>query len=300
MDFLFSCPYTTTFVAVVLSVLIFQRVFTKGQKISGAVVVITGASQGIGAALAKQLGKKNAKVVILARGKENLEKVKEEIEKNGGTVLAIPTDCSSQKEVENAAEIIEKKFGVPNIIVNNAGAGRWRFLHEVDEKELWENLSAPYMAAALLSRQFTPGMINRGSGVIVNVLSPAAIMPWAGATGYCVGRWALRGLSASLESDLFSTGVKVQDVYLGETKSEYFSNNPNSHERIPSLSKFLPVLTVEQAASAIVAAIENGRRIVAYPRLLEVLVDLTFWCPSVVHYVTSLCSYRIQNTLNKK
>jgi len=98
----------------------------------------------------------------------------------------------------------------PDIVVNCAGAGTWRFLSESTVDELRGNFAAPFMAAMWTSRAVLPAMVARRSGLILNVQSPAAYGPWGGATGYVAGRWALRGLSQALQADLQGTGVYVQ------------------------------------------------------------------------------------------
>lgn len=98
----------------------------------------------------------------------------------------------------------------PDILINCAGAGTWRFLHESSVNDLKLNLAAPFMAAMWVTRAFVPAMVARGSGCIVNVQSPAAYCAFGGATGYIAGRWALRGLSEATRADLHGTGVHVQ------------------------------------------------------------------------------------------
>lgn len=98
----------------------------------------------------------------------------------------------------------------PDIVINCAGAGTWRFLAESTMNDLKLNLSAPFWAATWTSRALLPGMVARGSGCIVNVQSPAAYCAVAGATGYVAGRWALRGLSEAMRADVSGTGVLVQ------------------------------------------------------------------------------------------
>jgi uncharacterized protein len=108
--------------------------------LKGKLVVITGGSQGIGAETAKEAVKQGAKVVILARSENNLKKVKSSILKEFPEAIVeyFVVDCSNFEEVDSIChEILEKKnLGVPHVLINNAGAGSWKFLHESNKEEI--------------------------------------------------------------------------------------------------------------------------------------------------------------------
>lgn len=143
-------------------------------------------------------------------------------------------------------------------------------------------ITLPYLAAFRLCRAFMPGMLSRRSGMILNVNSPASLMPWSGSTGYAASRWALRGLSEALRADLHGTGLRVCEVVLGETSSNYFEANPRSHERLPSLAKLLPVLTPEKAAKHIVKAVRQNRKTLTAPFILSVNLFFLWLMPGLI------------------
>jgi len=237
-------------------------------------IVVTGASSGIGAATARALVRRHPRsVVLVARSEQRLEALADELRNRGCDAHACPFDLSATQELGQLADMIRDRVGDPEILVNNAGAGRWLFLDETSPAEIVEMTAVPYLAAAALTAAFLPAMIEAGEGHIVNVTSPAAFLPWAGATAYCVSRVAMKGLTDTLVADLDGTGVDVSLVAPGKVSSEYFDHNPGSAERIPRMARLYRTLSPENVAEEIIRAVERRRRVVVRPRLLQ----LTVW-----------------------
>ena len=115
-------------------------------------VLITGASSGIGAETAKEFAKRGATVLLLARNKNNLQRVADEIISRGGKAEIFPLDLSKHQEVQVTAEKIKSRHGVPDIIFNNAGSGKWRFIGETSYQEAIEMISVPYLAAFFVTK----------------------------------------------------------------------------------------------------------------------------------------------------
>jgi short-subunit dehydrogenase len=238
------------------------------------VVVVTGASSGIGAATARALARRRVRAVALvARGAEALGQVAAEVRALGAEAVVCPADLADAAAAEGAARAVVAAAGVPDVLVNNAGAGRWLFVEETPPGEEAQMMAAPYFAAFNATRAFLPGMLARGSGRIVNVTSPAAYAPWAGATGYIAARWAMRGFGEALRADLHGSGVGVTLFTPGKVSSSYFEHNPGAEERIPGIARLFRTLTPEEAAEALVRAIERDAREVVTPALLR----LTVW-----------------------
>jgi short-subunit dehydrogenase len=170
------------------------------------------------------------------------------------------------------AEQVKAESGVPAVIVNNAGAGRFLFIDETEPQELAAMTAVPYHAAFYVTRAFIEEMVARRFGRIVNITTPVAYMPWAGAIGYAGARWAVRGFTEALRADLHGTGVGVTIVVPGKVSSEYFAHNPGAEERIPRVAKLMRTLTPEQTAEAIAGAIEHDRGEVIIPPELRLLM----------------------------
>jgi uncharacterized protein len=238
----------------------------------GKLAVVTGASTGIGAATARLLAKEGARVVLVARSREALEALAGEIRATGGEAHAVAADLGKPDAVALLSREVLAVHGAPDLLVNNAGAGRWLFVDETPPEEAVAMMEAPYFAAFFATRAFLPRMLERGSGLVVNVNSPMALMPWPGATGYGAARWALRGFTEALRQDLAGTGVGVMHFVPGKTSSAYFEHNPGAEERIPLVSKVIPTLSPEEAAASLVGGVLRDARDVVVPFMLRL-----FW-----------------------
>lgn len=230
-----------------------------------ATVLITGASSGIGRAAALAFARRGDHVLLVARRAEVLDEVVDAIGAAGGRATAWPCDLADADAVADLARGVTAEHGVPDVLVNNAGAGRWRAVEETEAGEALRMMAVPYLAAFELTRALVPGMIARGSGWILTVNSPAAWMVFPGASGYAAGRAALRWFAEGLALELQGTGVGTTHLVAGEVSSAYFEANPGSHERLPWLSRWYPVLTPEQVADALVDAVVRRRRHVVVP-----------------------------------
>lgn len=261
-------------------------------QLSGKLALVTGASRGIGAATAKALAQKGSKVILVARTAEALDKVAKEISENGGEAHVFAANLADHNEIVRVAAEIRDQLGTPDILVNNAGLGRWLFVHETPHEEVEMMIRLPYLAAFQITREFLGEMIARGAGHIVNVNSPAALMPWGGATGYVASRWALRGMAESLKTDLRGTGVNISHVVLGEVSSNYWEANPGARKRLPAVAKVIPTMSTEQAAQCIITAIRRNRKEFTRPVILLIFRWFLWLTPWLVRWVMRSGSYR--------
>ena len=246
-------------------------------QLRGKLVLVTGASSGIGAATARALAREGARTVLVARGAEALERVADEIRRAGGEAHPVPADVAAPEQVSALAERVLADVGVPDALVNNAGAGRFLFLDETDPQEVVQMMAVPYFAAFYVTRAFVPAMLERGSGTVLQVNAAASVIAWPGGVGYTAARHALRGFTLALRQDLRGTGLHVSSVTLGEVSSDYFANNPGVKERIPKISRIIGTATPEAAANTIVGALRRDARDVHGPwrwRALRPLVQL--------------------------
>ncbi|MGH7754493.1 MAG: SDR family NAD(P)-dependent oxidoreductase [Gemmatimonadales bacterium] len=251
--------------------------------------LITGASSGIGAATARALAAAGARVLLVARRARDLEKVAASIGTDAATIY--PVDLSSASAVTQLAERIGASMGTPDIIVNNAGAGQWKFVDETTPEEAVQMMAVPYFATFYVTHAFLPGMLGRNTGHIVNVSSVGSRFVWPGATAYIAARWAVRGFTEALRADLAGTGIGVTLFESGVVRSPYWEHNPGSRERVPRMGKLVPELTPEAVAEAIVRGIEREQRLVVVPFMMK----LTYWqhavFPGVVQWLMTRTGY---------
>lgn len=254
--------------------------------------LVTGASSGIGAATARALASRGARVLLVARREGELQDVAASIGGDAATVH--PTDLSDASAVGELAERIGESEGTPDIIVNNAGAGEWKFVEETSPEEAVQMMAVPYFAAFFVTRAFLPGMLRRDTGHILNVSSVGSRFVWPGATGYLAARWAVRGFTEALRADLTETGIGVTLFEASVVESPYWEHNPGSRERVPDMGKLVPTLTPEDAAEAIVRGIERERKSVIVPFMMKLTCWLHSLMPGVVQWLMTRTGYKRQ------
>jgi len=260
-------------------------------RIQGSKVLITGASSGIGAALARAMAHAGGQVLLLARRKAELEKVAASIERALDPKI-FPVDLSDANAVESVAATITAQVGTPDILVNNAGAGQWKFLDETSPEEAVRMMAVPYFAAVYVTRAFLPAMLRRRSGHIVNVSSVGSRFVWPGATAYLAARWAVRGLTEALRADLDGRGIGVTLFESGVIKTQYWEHNPGSLERVPKMGRLIPELTPEQVAQAIVRGVEHNKRHIVIPFMMRMTYLQHALAPGVVQWLMTKTGYK--------
>lgn len=185
----------------------------------GKVVMITGASRGLGRALALAFAREEAKLVINSRSKDSLELVAGEAEGAGAEVLAIPADVSVDADVEGLVDESIRRFGRVDVLVNNAGLLGPRVpIVEYPEDEWRRVLDANLTAPFLLSKTVIPRMPEGGS--IVNVTSGVSVEGRAEWGAYSVSKFGLEGLTQILAAELKDRGIRINSVDPGGMRTE--------------------------------------------------------------------------------
>lgn len=185
----------------------------------GKVVMITGASRGLGRALALAFAREEAKLVITSRSEDSLELVAGEAEGAGAEVLAIPADVSVDADVEGLVDESIRRFGRVDVLVNNAGLLGPRVpIVEYPEDEWRRVLDANLTAPFLLSKTVIPRMPEGGS--IVNVTSGVSVEGRAEWGAYSVSKFGLEGLTQILAAELKDRGIRINSVDPGGMRTE--------------------------------------------------------------------------------
>ncbi len=200
----------------------------------------------------------------------------------GGKADAYTVDLGDTKALAATAARIVAEHGSPDILINNAGAGRWLPLLETSADEAAAMMALPYLAAFNLTREFLPGMLKRGSGQIVNITSVACRLAWPGAVAYTAARAAMEAFTSALRADVQGSGVAVMLATFGTVDTNYWKNNPGSREHVPKVSAGMTVLTQEQVADAIVRGIEREQRTILQPWIFKPLFLLNALFPVMV------------------
>ena len=191
--------------------------------IKGRVAVITGASKGIGKAIAKGLAAEGVNVVLLARGKDQLQKAAEEIGwQHDVRVLPISTDITSTAALKVAAEAVSSEFGTVHILVNNAGGPIRRMDRQITwpDTDWMEDVSLKTMGMLRTVQAFLPYIDKKGSGRIINISGASASMVWNPALTHGINNSAMNHVTGYLAADLAGDQITVNSVVPGLVGTE--------------------------------------------------------------------------------
>lgn len=191
------------------------------KRLDGTVSLITGASRGIGFAIARRLGRLGSKVSLCARDSNRVEKAASELTSEGISALAFPADVRTAGEVASLVERTEKTLGPIEFLVNNAGIGYFGPTHEATETNWDDVLDTNLKSVFLLSKLVAPGMIRRKRGHIINIASLAGKNAFAGGGIYCASKWGLLGLTECMAEDLRPHGIRVSAICPGSVATEF-------------------------------------------------------------------------------
>ncbi|MFQ5439961.1 MAG: SDR family oxidoreductase [Nitrosopumilaceae archaeon] len=257
------------------------------------VVLITGASSGIGTASAIQFAKRGASIILVARNKEKLDKVNEELKTFSVSTLVCECDVSDKSQVKNMSETVFQKFGSVDILVNNAGFAIYGSISDLTVEEIESQMKTNYFGMVYCTKIFLPRMIKKKSGHIVNVASVAASMGLPGIASYCASKFAMLGFSEGLKHELKETGVDVTVVSPIMVRTNFF--NHSSFENMP---KYSPTsISSETVAKAILKASNSSKLEIIVPSVVRIAV----WLKSTFPYlINPILGSTFKKQLDKK
>lgn len=230
-------------------------------KLTNQVILITGASEGIGAALATKIAKGN-KLVIAARRLEKLKEVATQIEAAGGEAYCISCDVSNQAQCESLVDETVAKFGRIDTVVNNAGVSMHAWFDEITDLSTFERLfRINVMSMIWITHKALPH-IKKTKGLIVGVSSLAGKTGVPARTTYCTSKFAMSGFMEALRIELMGTGVGVTAIFPGVVDTEIRRNGLSGDGGQAGVSglREAGAMSVEQCVNEMVAAMETRKR----------------------------------------
>ncbi|MEX6687780.1 3-ketoacyl-ACP reductase [Danxiaibacter flavus] len=223
--------------------------------IKGKVALVTGAGKGIGRSVAIALAKEGVNVGLLARTASDLEQLKEELKDTGIKISIAMADVGDRTAVENAVNKIQQELGSIDILINNAGVGKFgKFLELAPED--WENIMRiNVLGVYYVTRAVLPGMIEKQAGDIINISSSAGQRGAASTSAYSASKFALMGLTESLMQEVRKQNIRVSALTPSTVATE-LSKTLNLTDGNPDR-----VMQPEDIAEIIIAQLKLNRRI---------------------------------------
>jgi len=231
------------------------------------VVVITGASSGIGEATAEKFAKKGANLVLVARRKEKLEQVEKNLSQYSVKTLICVCDVSDKEQVKQMSEKVIDTFSKIDILVNNAGFVIYGKVEELSIEDIESQMETNYFGTIYCTKSFLPYLLKQNSGHIVNVASVAGSFGVPGIASYCATKFAMLGFSEGLHHELHGTNVGVTVVSPIMVRTSLFD-----HPSFKNFTKFATGISLnsETVAKAIIKASNSSRLEIVVPSFVRI------------------------------
>lgn len=265
----------------------------------GKVVIVTGASSGIGESTAREFAQAGAITVLAARRAERLERLQKEIEDIGGQALAVPTDLTDLDQITNLVQTTLATLGRIDILANIAGWGLYDWFEELSAEELRRHYEVNVIGLAELTRQVIPTMKAQRSGFILNMSSYVSRISVPPLTVYASTKYAVEGLTDGLRRALLPWGITVIRIHPSSVSGTEF----NRRVVRPGTVKYRAVpigrISRERLARHIVGLIEKPQRALFISRIYEVPVLINKLFPEFLDWISATWVRRKHNQEHK-
>lgn len=257
------------------------------------VILITGASSGIGEATARYFGLRGYRVAMAARRIERLEAIAQEIRAGGSQALPITADLSRLEDIQRMVQTTLDQHGQIDVLLNNAGFGRLDWLENLDPVEdIQRQLQVNLVAAIQTAREVLPGMMARRAGHIINMASMAGLAATPTYTVYAASKFGLRGFTEALRRELAVYGIHVSAIYPGGVRTEFRERSGLKRKTGRTTPAWLR-LEADDVARAVFGIVKRPRRGLIlpwawhfslwvnqlFPRLADWLIERNFTRP---------------------
>jgi len=252
------------------------------------VVIVTGASSGIGEAIAREFAKKGSKVVLAARSEEKLAGIVGEINSDGGTACFVKTDITKEDDCRKLVETAVNKYGTIHILINNAGLSMRAVFDDVDLKVLHQLMDVNFWGTVYCTKYALPFLVaNKGS--LVGVSSVAGFHGLPGRTGYSASKFAIHGFLETLRIENLKRGLHVMIIAPGFTSSEIRKHalTADGSEQGESPRKEEKLKSPEYVAKWVLKGIRkkkrnklltwDGRLTALFQRIIPAIVDWVYY-----------------------
>jgi NADP-dependent 3-hydroxy acid dehydrogenase YdfG len=255
--------------------------------IDGKVVIVTGASSGIGESTAREFAQAGAITVLAARRAERLQRLACEIEEIGGRALAVPTDLTDIHQITNLVRTALSAFGRIDVLANIAGWGFYDWFEELSADELRRHYEVNVIGLAELTRQVIPAMKAQRSGFILNMSSYVSRISVPPLTVYASTKYAVEGLTDGLRRSLLPWGITVIRIHPGSVSGTEFRKNVPRDDGVKYKAVPIGRISRERLARHILRLIEKPRRALFMSRLYDVPVLINQLFPGFMDWASA-------------
>jgi short-subunit dehydrogenase len=238
-------------------------------------VIITGGSEGVGAAAARLFAQAGANLMLVARNRKNLESIAAEL-RDRTRVEIFPMDVSDADSCVDLFKKTQFEFGRIDVLVNNAGFHARGYVESLSAEDLGRTIDVNLKAPIMLTRIALPHIREAGGGAIVNVASLAGRTPVPGSAAYSASKFGLRAFTFSLDEEIRGSGIKLAVVSPGPVATQFILADIDTTS---DLTFSQPMSSAEEVAQAILDLCGNKQREQAVPAISGVLTTLMYLMP---------------------
>ena len=252
------------------------------QRFKDQIVIITGASSGIGRELARAFSREGASVVLAARSVDALEQLAAELREAGGQALVVPTDVRDYGQIERLIQVTQQTFGRLDVLVNNAGQGLGVWAKDLAMAQVEEVFRTNVLGLIYATRLALPGMIAQQRGLIINISSVAGKVGTPSDSVYAASKFAVNGFSQGLRAEVAQHNIHVLTVCPFFTSGTRFSQNVPGRGFEPRNP--LRRMSARRVAELTLDAAAQGKQEIVLTRLARTGVFLNHFTPGVVNW----------------
>jgi short-subunit dehydrogenase len=245
------------------------------------VIIITGASSGIGAATARRLARENVCLTLAARRADRLQGVASDVEKLGSEALIVPTDVTNRADIHHMVQATLDRWGRIDVLLNDAGISYDEPLVDLEPDKIRNEVQVNLIALIECTQAVLPVMLGQKSGHIINVASIEGLVATPGSSVYCATKFGVFGFSDSLRRQLRGSGIHVSAFCPGYTPSEITPRLKSHVDGRPDAPHHPGLMPTNYVADQIARLIRHPRRMVILPRSWSVLVLVAFLFPGI-------------------
>jgi short-subunit dehydrogenase len=248
------------------------------------VIIITGASSGIGEATARFFAREGYRVVLAARRRDRLQALAEDIQAHGGEALPISTDLHGLEDIQRLVKTTIESCGQIDILFNNAGFGRLDWLEKLDpQDDLQALIQVNVLGVIWMSQAVLPHMIERRSGHIINMSSVAGLVSPPTYSAYSASKFAVRGFTEALRREVGIFGINVSGIYPGGVATE-FDQHAQIHRKTEITTPRWLLLSADDVARSVLYLARHPQRMLIIPWPLKLAVWFNGLFPSLVDW----------------